>query len=84
MFLSHLLVIADIGTSLTNLAGILKSFISGAVVLALTVAGYLWMTSEHNPSRRSHAESALWSAAIGALIVILAASIQTLITGAIG
>ncbi|MDQ2904873.1 MAG: hypothetical protein M3Y81_15150 [Chloroflexota bacterium] len=84
MFLLHLLVIADIGTSLSNLAGILQAFIGGATVLAVTVAGYLWMTSEHNPARRSRAESALWAAAIGALLVVLAPSIQLLLSSAIG
>ncbi len=81
--LIHLLVLADINTSLINLAGILKSFVGGAVVLALTLAGYYWMSSEQHPGRRSVAQAYLWAAAFGAMIIILASSVELLFLGAI-
>jgi hypothetical protein len=76
------LTLADINTSLENLAGILQGFIVGALTVAFCYGGYLWMTSTNNPSRRSEAYGYLFGAAFGAIAVVLAKVIAGQINGA--
>ncbi len=71
---------SDINTTLTNFANTLTTFVGGATILCIAVAGYYWMFSENRPERRSRAESALWAAAIGAMIVVLSSTIGWLIS----
>ena len=77
------LVPADINQTLINFANILIAFSGGACVIMLAIAGYLFMTSEGNPRRREYAYGALAGAAIGLMIVILAPSLVSTLTGAI-
>ena len=77
------LVPADINQTLLNFANILIAFSGGACVIMLAIAGYLFMTSEGNPRRREYAYGALAGAAIGLMIVILAPSLVSTLTGAI-
>jgi type IV secretion system pilin len=77
------LVPADINQTLINFATILIAFSGGACVIMLAIAGYLFMTSEGNPRRREYAYGALAGAAIGLMIVILAPSLVSTLTGAI-
>ena len=77
------LVPADINQTLINFTTILIAFSGGACVIMLAIAGYLFMTSEGNPRRREYAYGALAGAAIGLMIVILAPSLVSTLTGAI-
>ncbi len=77
------LVPADINQTLLNFANILIAFSGGTCVIMLAIAGYLFMTSEGNPRRREYAYGALAGAAIGLMIVILAPSLVSTLTGAI-
>jgi hypothetical protein len=77
------LVPADINQTLINFATILIAFSGGACVIMLAIAGYLFMTSEGNPRRREYAYGALAGAAIGLMIVILAPSLVSTLTGAL-
>ena len=77
------LVPADINQTLINFATILIAFSGGACIIMLAIAGYLFMTSEGNPRRREYAYGALAGAAIGLMIVILAPSLVSTLTGAI-
>ena len=77
------LVPADINQTLLNFANILIAFSGGACVIMLAIGGYLFMTSEGNPRRREYAYGALAGAAIGLMIVILAPSLVSTLTGAI-
>ncbi len=77
------LVPADINQTLINFANILIAFSGGACIIMLAIGGYLFMTSEGNPRRREYAYGALAGAAIGLMIVILAPSLVSTLTGAI-
>ncbi len=77
------LVPADINQTLTNFANILIAFSEGACIIMLVIGGYLFMTSEGNPRRREYAYGALAGAAIGLMIVILAPSLVSTLTGAV-
>ena len=77
------LVPADINQTLTNFANILIAFSGGACIIMLVIGGYLFMTSEGNPRRREYAYGALAGAAIGLMIVILAPSLVSTLTGAV-
>jgi hypothetical protein len=81
--LSHLMIFADINSSLAGLAKILLGFVVGALTLAFSYGGYLWMTSNNNPSRRSEAYLYMFGASFGAIAIILAPSIAAAIQAAI-
>jgi nitrate reductase gamma subunit len=77
------LVPADINQTLINFANILIAFSGGACIIMLVIGGYLFMTSEGNPRRREYAYGALAGAAIGLMIVLLAPSLVSTLTGAV-
>ena len=78
------LIVADIGTAFLALASLMEKYVIGVTTVALMIEGYMYATSLDDPQKLMHVKKAIGATVIGAMIVVLAASLAPELVTAFG
>jgi Type IV secretion system pilin len=77
----RLLVLADVGTSFSNIANTLAGFLGGALGIVIVISGYQLMAAGEDVQQATRAKRALGIAIVGAILVGTYATLATTLKG---